>query len=306
VQRSELRGRIRSGAENSTGRQTSGINIKAKGAVNAAQFKQMKRFVRAIVFCISLAGASLFAGTPGGVEPKSAPGVQQQTGTTPDDVEFQIGIPGWMSGLSGDFGVRGVVADTDVSFGDLLSDLDMMAAGSIYARYHRWEFSANGLYLKVSDSAPLRGLLFGNARVSLKDAFSEQFLGYRLINCNDAVLSVFAGARYNYESGDFRLQGARLPGRSVSGSVDWVDPVIGTSGRVHLWKPVSFWTKADIGGFGAASDLTWQVQGGLDLQITRSLNSKIGWRYLKNDYESGGFTNKTELNGPYIETGFSF
>jgi hypothetical protein len=44
----------------------------------------------------------------------------------------------------------------------------------------------------------------------------------------------------------------------------------------------------------------------LEIQVTRWLYSNIGWRYLKNDYESGGFTNKTELNGPYIETGFSF
>src|SRR5689334_4530595 len=166
----------------------------------------MKRVVRLIALALCLfPGGLLFAGTPDGVESKSAPMVEQQDCTAPDDVEFRVGIPGWISGLSGDFGVRGVVADSNISFGDLLNSLDMMAAGAIYARYHRWEFSADGLYLKVSDTAELRGLLFGSARVSLKDAFSEQFLGYRLINCNNAVLSVFAGARWNYESGDFRL-----------------------------------------------------------------------------------------------------
>jgi hypothetical protein len=277
------------------------------GKVNHVHAQNMKMFFTLVMPLFSLlSGAFLFAGTPDGENYKAAPVVQKEGCTAPDDVEFRIGIPGWISGLSGDFGVRGVVADTNISFGDLLDSLDMMAAGSIYARYHRWEFSADGLYLKVSDSAPLRGVLFGSARVSLKDAFSEQFLGYRLINCNDAVLSVFAGARWNYESGDFRLLGTRAAGRSVSGSVEWVDPVVGASGRIHLWKPISFWTKADLGGFGAASDLTWQVQGGLELQITRWLYSNMGWRYLKNDYQSGGFTNKTELNGPYIETGFSF
>src|SRR5262249_41470079 len=257
------------------------------------------QFIRwLLLVSVAMAGTTLRAGPPE-QDSKSVPVLQKEGSAAPDDVEFRIGIPGWISGLSGDFGVRGVVADTDISFGDLLNTLDMMAAGSIYARYHRWEFSADGLYLKVSDSAPLRGILFGNARVSLKDAFSEQFLGYRLINCNNAVLSVFAGARYNYESGDFRLLSARrlVSGRSVSGSVDWVDPVVGASGRIHLWKPLSFWTKADLGGFGAASDLTWQVQGGLELRINSWLYSNIGWRYLKNDYDSDGFTNKTELNG---------
>src|SRR5262249_33959644 len=150
---------------------------------------------------------------------------------------------------------------------------------------------------KVSDSAQLRGLLFGNARISLKSAFSEQFIGYRLINCTNGFLSVYAGARYNYISGDFRLRGTGFARPQVSGSIDWVDPVVGASGRVHLWKPVSFWARGDIGGFGVASDFTWQIAGGLEIQVTRWLYSQIGWRYMKDDYQSGGFTNKTELNG---------
>jgi hypothetical protein len=48
--------------------------------------------------------------------------------------------------------------------------------------------------MKLSDTAVLPGLLFDTARVSLKSAFAEAFLGYRLINCQKASLSVFAGA----------------------------------------------------------------------------------------------------------------
>jgi hypothetical protein len=224
----------------------------------------------------------------------------------PADTEFRIGLPAWMAGLSGDFGVHGVVTDQNIDFTDVLRHLDMMASGSLYARYHRWEISADGLYLKLSETVPLRGILFESARGSVKQAFSEQFLGYRLINCESGFLSVFAGARYNYMSGELRLHGARLAGRRLSGETDWVDPVIGASGKVHLWKPVSFWAKSDMGGFGAASDFTWQVQGGLEIQATRWIYSAIGWRYLKNDYVFGGFTNKTTLNGPYLETGINF
>jgi hypothetical protein len=270
--------------------------------------RRWERLLRIIfLLAISAQAEGLFAGTPE-EEPKSGSVIAKQANIGADDWEIRVGIPGWLSGVSGDFGVRGVVADTDIGFTDILSSLDMMLAGSVYARYHRWEIFADGLYLKVSETADLRGLLFGNARVSIKDAFSEQFLGYRLINSDQGFLSVFAGTRWNYESGDFRLLAARpgVAGRSASGSIDWVDPVVGASGRVQLSKPLSFWTRADIGGFGAASDLTWQVQGGFELQITRWLYSDFGWRYLKNDYEADGFTNKTELNGPYIETGFKF
>jgi opacity protein-like surface antigen len=75
---------------------------------------------------------------------------------------------------------------------------------------------------------------------------------------------------------------------------------------VKVAKPVALYAKGDIGGFGAASDFTWQVQGGVEFQVTRCLYSDVGWRYMKYDYTSGGFTNKTELNGPYIESGINF
>ena len=110
-------------------------------------------------------------------------------------------------------------------------------------------------------------------------------------------------------SGDLHLvRGSRpiLGSRRFSGETDWVDPVLGMSGKYKVTGPISIYAKGDVGGFGAASDFTWQMGGGLECQVTRWLWSDIGWRYLKYDYTSGGFTNKTELNGPYLETGINF
>jgi len=266
-----------------------------------------------------LPASILLAGTETYDYKAAPPPPPQPWCVTPRDIEFRIGIPGWITGLQGDFGVRGAVTEQDVKFTDILKRLDMIAVGSLYARYQRWEIFADGQYMKLSDTAKLPGLLFDTARVSLKSAFAEAFVGYRLINCQNGILSAFVGARYNYMSGDLRIAKdsdprfpilrERLgipPNLKVSGSIDWVDPVIGLSGRVKVWKPVSLYAKGDIGGFGAASDFTWQVQGGLEFQVTRWMWSDVGWRYLKNDYTSGGFTNKTELNGPYMETGINF
>ena len=222
--------------------------------------------------------------------------------------------------MSGDFGVRGIVSPLDVKFTDILERLDQIPIVlSAYVRYHRWEFFGDGQYLKLSDSVTLPGLLFDRADIEIKSAFVEAFVGYRVINCEKGVLSVFAGARYNYMSGDLQIfdngdprfpalrQRLGIPDSlRVSGSKEWVDPVIGIGGKVRVAKPVSIYAKGDIGGFGAASDFTWQMQGGLEFQVTRWLYSNVGWRYMKYDYKSGGFSNETELNGPYIETGIKF
>ena len=250
----------------------------------------------------------------------STASIQTQADETLAPFEIRIGVPGWISGISGGFGVRGIVSPLDVKFTDILERLDQIPiALSAYVRYHRWEFFGDGQHLKLSDSVTLPGVLFDRADIELKFAFVEAFVGYRLIDCEKGLLSVFAGARYNYMSGDLQISDnadPRFPALRlrlgipdnlrVSGSQDWVDPVIGIAGRVRVAKPVSVYAKGDIGGFGAASDFTWQVGGGLEFQITRWLYSDVGWRYLKYDYTSGGFTNKTELNGPFIETGIGF
>jgi opacity protein-like surface antigen len=260
---------------------------------------------------------------------------------TPPPFEIRIGIPGWLAGLSGDTGVKGVVSSPDVSFDQLLRHLTHVPIVlSADIRYQRWEFFGDGQYMEVGASATLPGLLFTNANLHLKSGLAEGFLGYRLINCNKAALSLFAGARYSYMGGDLSIFDngdarlvilRRLLGISkkldFSGSTGWVDPVIGARGKVKIWKAISLYAEGDVGGFDAnsgsafethrqgrtlvktpisSSDWSYQVQGGIEVQLTRSIWSQLGWRYLKYDYVSAGFTNKTELNGPFVQTGINF
>jgi len=246
-----------------------------------------------------------------------------------------------MAGLSGDTGVKGVVSSTDVSFDQLLRHLTHVPiALSVDIRYHRWELFGDGQYMEVGASATLPGLLFTNANVHIKAGGAGAFLGYRLINCDKAALSLFTGARYSYMSGDLSIfdngdarlvilrQLLGIPKRlDFSGSTGWVDPVIGTRGKVKIWKATSLYAEGDVGGFDAnsgsafaihregrtiaresvdSSDWSYQVQGGLEFQVTRWLWTQVGWRYLKYDYNQGGFTNKIALNGPFIQGGINF
>lgn len=260
---------------------------------------------------------------------------------TPPPLEIRVGIPGWMAGLSGNAGVKGVVSSPDVSFDQLLRHLTHVPIVlSADIRYQRWEFFGDGQYMEVGTSATLPGLLFTSANLHLKSGLAEGFVGYRLINCDKATLSLFAGARYSYMEGDLsifdngdarlvilrRLLGIRKK-LDFSGSTGWVDPVIGARGKVKLWKAISLYAEGDVGGFDAnsgsafelrrqgrtivrepvdSSDWSYQVQGGIEIQLTRWMWTQVGWRYLKYDYNQGGFTNKTALNGPFIQGGINF
>src|SRR4051812_23071037 len=47
---------------------------------------------------------------------KEVPLVAPTGCVAPPDTEFGIGIPGWVAGLSGDLGVKGIVTEQDLSF----------------------------------------------------------------------------------------------------------------------------------------------------------------------------------------------
>lgn len=286
----------------------------------------------------------------GGVETTSPPAPEKASETpvrertwceTPKPFELRVSVPGWLAGVSGESGVNGLVSSSDVTFSQLLRHLTHVPIVlALDARYQRWEFFGDGQYLTLGTSASLPGILFTTANLHLTSGLAEVFLGYRLIDCDKATLSIFAGARYTYSGADisiFNNGDARLPllrqllGISNKleddGSTSWVDPVVGARGKVKVWKAVSIYAQGDIGGFDAnsgaafevhrqgptlvktpvaSSDWSYQVQGGLEVQLTRSVWTKLGWRYLKYDYRNGGYTNKTELNGPYLETGINF
>jgi len=272
---------------------------------------------------------------------KEAPLVEKSWCETPAPFEIRIGVPGWMAGISGDSGVKGLVASSDVKFTQLLKHLTHFpVALSVNARYQRWEFWVDGQYIEVGTSATLPGLLFTDANVHIKNALAEGFVGYRLINCDNANLTLFAGARWTYlmgdlsifDNGDARLIRLReLLGirkrLDFSDSIDWGDPVIGLRGRVKIWKATKLFAEGDVGGFNAnadtafelrregrtirresvdSTDWSYQVAGGLEFQLTRQIWTQVGWRYMKYDYRKAGFTDKNELNGPFLQTGINF
>jgi opacity protein-like surface antigen len=301
-------------------------------------------YVLLLMVCFSAIG-SLWAGTEqysdGKDYSKEPPPLEKNWCETPPLWEIRIGAPAWLAGISGDSGVKGLEASSDVKFEQLLKHLTHFpVALSINARYRRWEFWVDGQYIEVGTSATLPGLLFTDANVHIKSALAEGFIGYRLLNCDNAFVTLFAGARWTYlegdlsifDNGDARLVRLReLLGirkrLDFSDSIGWVDPVIGIRGRVKIWKATKIFAEGDVGGFNAnadtafelhrqgrtivresadSTDWSYQLAGGLEFQLTRQIWTQVGWRYMKYDFRKNGFTDKNELNGPFLQTGLNF
>jgi hypothetical protein len=86
----------------------------------------------------------------------------------------------------------------------------------------------------------------------------------------------------------------------------WTDPYIGVGGRYNLNKPFYMTGKVDIGGFDLNSTVTVQGYGGLGCDITRSIYAELGFRFLYDDYDNGGYSYKVWTYGPQITAGIQF
>jgi opacity protein-like surface antigen len=310
---------------------------------NRARDKAVYIVLLAILFSTSnilFAGSELSAGDGKDYSKEVVP-VEKSWCETPSLWQVRIGLPGWLAGLDGDSGVKGVEAASDVTFGQLFKHLTHVPiALSINARYRRWEFWVDGQYLEVGTSATLPGLLFTDANVHVKNALAEGFIGYRLINCDNANLTLFTGARWTYlwgslsiiNNGDARLVRLRellgLRNRlDFSDSIDWVDPVVGMRGRIRIWKATKIFAEGDVGGFNAnadtafalrrqgrtivresidSTDWSYQLAGGLEFQLSRPIWLQLGWRYMKYDFKKNGFTDTNALSGPFVQLGVNF
>lgn len=75
---------------------------------------------------------------------------------------------------------------------------------------------------------------------------------------------------------------------SYDGDQWWVDPIIGLRAQVNLTRWLFLGAQGDVGGFGAGSNIAWNVQASVGVNFTRHIFSEIGYRYFYMDYTNGG------------------
>ena len=94
--------------------------------------------------------------------------------------------------------------------------------------------------------------------------------------------------------------------RNFARTDDWFDPYIGLRARYQISK--AFYTKfrGEVGGFSVGSDLMWQVEGSVGVNVTRNIFTEVGYRALSFCYENDGFLFDTITHGPQITTGIRF
>ena len=218
--------------------------------------------------------------------------------------EHGVALYLWGAGLSGESTAHGVDADVDLSFSEILDNLE--AAGMVAYRGEGgpWAVMANAVFvgLGATEDLPMGGaadvdvdlaLLEVDGAYAITEGF-EVLFGLRGVGMDVAV----------------ELRSPLFPASAGDQSKSWIDPLVGARFEVPIGKRWSFVGRGDIGGFGIGSDLAWQATVHFDWQISPHVGMAFGYEALDMDYQDGEgadeFRYDMIMQGPVAAVTFAF
>lgn len=218
--------------------------------------------------------------------------------------EYSASIYLWMSGIETSLDTPVGTVDAELSFGDVLENLDFAFFGTFEAQNGPWVVLGDLNYsdLTASRGSPL-GANFSDAEVNTTLTIASAFGGYAVIDRPDLRIEAGGGLRFYDMSVDTTLVGnTGVPNVEIPRGDSWFDVVVG----VHLRAPISErWFArgyADMGGFGLGdgSELSWQVYAGGGYVINDTWAIEAGYRHLSIEKELDRADVTLEQSGPLI------
>lgn len=221
---------------------------------------------------------------------------------------------GWLLGLKGTQTVHGRSVKIDANFIQIAEKSDTLVGlmGDFEARngpifvygdfvWTRVGFGAK--HVRPRSLAPgITGTIGASLNTTVQLGIVEFGAGYEVMRAGGWAIDVLAGGRYwaqqadlsfnrltTADVGDLRLVGGLAIAKS--GSVDWVDPLVGARLRYTLAPGHELFVRGDIGGFNVGSKFSWQAVGGYDFDFAiyngYTFSGIIGYRALFVDYVKG-------------------
>lgn len=249
----------------------------------------------------------------------------------------------WMPFLYGSSTIRGRTTDIDLRPIQILENLEAVPWMSyvelrkgplaLYNDIFYAKLGVSGSGVRARDFGPvIAGSLGASASLDLEQLVVELGGAYEVARWQSGTgvgtltaFDILAGARYWHQRlqvgvdiagsvniGGFDISGDRAINRS--GSVDWIDPLIGVRLRHRLGPGQEVVMRADIGGFGIGSYFSWNAMGAyaFDLGVRDGMkySGMLGYRALDVDYSEGSGTSRYRYNvlqhGPIMGLTVSF
>ena len=222
--------------------------------------------------------------------------------------------------ITGDAQLRNVSADIDMSFGDIMDNLDMGFMGMVEHRRGAWTFLGDIAYLKIKDddSSTVGPGVGPGIEIGLEAEFAqtviEGFAGYRVLNnaydSTDLGIDVLFGARHTTLDMDVSLDTSLASfsdSRSADREDDWVDAVIGVRFQNDFRNGWGSSVWLDIGDGSDSSSYQALAMANYTSNAWKFFG---GWRVLHLEYDTGSGNSKfavdLDYNGPMAGVAYRF
>jgi hypothetical protein len=269
--------------------------------------------IRTILFlvilhsCTSLLAQEPQAGVPIAAQTQPARKPDNTTPSAPEGWHFALSPYLWLSGIHGTVGVGGRDASVHAGFGDIISNLNLGLMAASELRHKRLLLLTDLMWIKLSEDKGLPENQLGEitAKSRVQNFMLGPEVGYRFIEQPRLNVDAFTGFRYWHLGSSLEFE-PNLLGQKFSTSQNWVDPLLGARLQTPLSPKLRFTVLGDVGGFGAGSQLEWQVAGLLGYQLNKRFTLQAGYRYLDVNYRSGGFKYDVAMSGLLLGTTIHF
>ena len=195
--------------------------------------------------------------------------------------------------------------EATLSFSDALDNLDFAFMGAFEAHNGQWGGAIDLMYLDLSFGDDTPGPLFSGVDTDLEMTIVTAVGFYRVFEDRQTAVDLSAGLRWTEVDTTLDFRPGVAAGRSLSSSVDWVDPIIGGRVRHQLTENWGLTGLADWGGFASDSE-TYQVLLTADYAINESWVIRGGYRYISFEYEDGDTTLNIDQSGPIVGVTYRF
>lgn len=244
-----------------------------------------------------------------------------------DPWTFKVTPYGWFVFVSGQQTVRGHSVDIDTNTAQMFANSQSLIPfmGYVEARWHdRIGLFVDVLYANLTAGAggtrgfnpapAIGGSLTASASVNYETLTLQFGAAYEVVKVGPAhaggvgqtAFDVIVGGRYWVQKADLTLDLAGTVGVNIadlqisadgskafarSGTVQWVDPLVGFRVRHKLAPGQDLALEADLGGFGIGSRISAQAVGVYSYEFGRTGSvgwaAAVGYRALYVDYSQG-------------------
>jgi hypothetical protein len=223
---------------------------------------------------------------------------QQAVGAPDEGWHVDLAPYLWFAGTHGTVGVPNREASVHASAIDLLSHFRFGLMGVADVRYKRFIFPIDVMWVRLGDNHALTNIGLGGTSADFKasEFILTPKIGYRLIDEGKFKIDALTGFRYWHLGQKLKFSPSRL-GRDFSASQNWVDPLVGGRITVALSSKAEITIAGDVGGWGAGSQLDYQLVGLLGYRIKPKQALLVGYRYLNVNFRSARTIFDTTMSG---------